>query len=75
MYLNTSVFLIPGDYVKNRQEKLVVLNKIAESVIDGRRGFTRLMSFPLTENCQDAEQLRLAKSKGEGELAKFMFTT
>lgn len=46
-HLDTSVFLIPSDYVKNRQERLVVLNKIAGSVIEGRRGIhpTHVFSF------------------------------
>ena len=36
--LNTSVFLIPGSKVKNGDERLVVLNRVAKSVIDGVRG-------------------------------------
>jgi integrase len=36
--LGTSVFLIPGKRVKNGEDRLVVLNRIARSVIDGRRG-------------------------------------
>ncbi len=36
--LETSVFLIPGVRVKNRQERLVVLNHVARSVVDERRG-------------------------------------
>lgn len=36
--LNTSVFLIPGQIVKNREDRLVVLNKIAKSVIEEIRG-------------------------------------
>jgi integrase len=36
--LNTSVFIIPGEKVKNAQDRLVVLNSIAKSVIEGRRG-------------------------------------
>lgn len=44
--LGTSVFLIPADFggrseksgVKNGDERLVVLNKVAMSVIDGQRG-------------------------------------
>ncbi len=36
--LETSVFLIPAAAVKNREPRLVVLNKVAKSVIDGRRG-------------------------------------
>lgn len=36
--LNTSVFIIPKGIVKNRSERLVVLNGIAKSVVDERRG-------------------------------------
>ena len=36
--LNTSVFIIPGSYVKNADERLVVLNKVAHSVIEEQRG-------------------------------------
>jgi len=36
--LGTSVFLIPKQHVKNREERLVVLNEVARSVIDACRG-------------------------------------
>jgi integrase len=36
--LDTSVFLIPGDHVKNGEERLVVLNRVAKSVIESVRG-------------------------------------
>lgn len=36
--LNTSVFIIPGQYVKNGDERLVILNNIAKSVVDSQRG-------------------------------------
>ncbi len=36
--LDTSVFLIPADRVKNGEERLVVLNRVARSVIDSLRG-------------------------------------
>ena len=36
--LGTSVFIIPGARVKNGEERLVVLNSIAQSVIEARRG-------------------------------------
>jgi integrase len=35
--LGTSVFIIPGWRVKNRQDRLVVLNRLARSVVDARR--------------------------------------
>ena len=36
--LETSVFIIPDTQVKNGNERLVVLNEVARSVIDGQRG-------------------------------------
>ena len=36
--LGTAVFLIPGEKVKNREDRLVVLNRVAKSVIEGVRG-------------------------------------
>ena len=36
--LETSVFLIPATRVKNREERLVILNRVAASVVDGQRG-------------------------------------
>ncbi len=36
--LNTSVFIVPGEFVKNADDRLVVLNRIALSVVEARRG-------------------------------------
>lgn len=36
--LDTSLFLIPGERVKNGEDRLVVLNRVAKSVIDEMRG-------------------------------------
>jgi integrase len=36
--LDTSVFIIPGEQIKNGEERLVVLNGIAKSVIESVRG-------------------------------------
>ena len=36
--LKTSVFIVPGDHVKNEEDRLVVLNREARAVIDARRG-------------------------------------
>lgn len=35
--LNTSVFIIPSRYVKNADDRLVVLNRVAASVLEARR--------------------------------------
>ena len=36
--LETFVFIIPGEFVKNQDERLVVLNSVAQSVVNGLRG-------------------------------------
>ena len=36
--LDTSVFIIPGQHVKNGDDRLIVLNRIALSVVNGQRG-------------------------------------
>jgi integrase len=36
--LNTSVFIIPGHCVKNREDRLVVLNSVAKNVVEELRG-------------------------------------
>lgn len=36
--LNTSVFIIPGQIIKNKEDRLVVLNQVAGSVIEEVRG-------------------------------------
>ena len=36
--LNTSVFIVPGEQVKNGEERLVVLNRVAKSVVESLRG-------------------------------------
>ena len=36
--LNTSVFIIPGRKVKNNEDRVVVLNRVARSIIDELRG-------------------------------------
>lgn len=55
--LGTSVFLIPADFggrhansgVKNRDERLVVLNSVAKSIIDKQRGINREWVFPYND--------------------------
>ena len=36
--LDTSVFIVPGEHVKNGEDRLVVLNRVAKSVIEEVRG-------------------------------------
>ncbi len=56
--LGTSVFLIPSDFggrnersgVKNGDERLVVLNSVAKSIIDKQRGQSKDWVFPYNDN-------------------------
>lgn len=36
--MDTSVFIVPGYRVKNRQDRLVILNRVAKAVIEEQRG-------------------------------------
>ncbi|MBK8689477.1 MAG: hypothetical protein IPN24_13990 [Betaproteobacteria bacterium] len=36
--LETTVFVVPGDRVKNGQPRLIVLNTVAQAVVDAYRG-------------------------------------
>ncbi len=36
--LDTSVFIVPGELVKNREDRLIVLNRVARSVVEELRG-------------------------------------
>jgi integrase len=57
--LNTSVFLIPGDLVKNGDERLVVLNRVAKSVIDSQRGVHPTHVF--SRSTENTERARIRK--------------
>ena len=43
--LDTSVFIIPGSRVKNGDERLVVMNSVAASIVESRRGTHREYVF------------------------------
>jgi integrase len=45
--MDTSVFIIPGPKVKNREDRLVVLNRVAQSVIEEMRGRHSVFVFTL----------------------------
>ena len=44
--LATTVFVIPGISTKNKEDRLIVLNRIARSVIEEQRGQNRTWVFP-----------------------------
>jgi integrase len=43
--LETSVFIIPGEQIKNGEERLVVLNRVASSVVESVRGLHPVYVF------------------------------
>src|SRR5271166_4166068 len=43
--LETSVFIIPGEQIKNGEERLVVLNRVAASVVESVRGLHPVYVF------------------------------
>ena len=63
--LGTSVFIIPGERVKNAQDRLAVLNRIARSVVDAQRGQHAEYVFaylPNRRNAGECEEQRSAAS-------------
>lgn len=44
--LETTVFVIPGTSTKNKEDRLIVLNRIARSVVEDLRGENRTWVFP-----------------------------
>lgn len=43
--LNTSIFVIPAEFVKNRSDRIVVLNNVSKSVIESQRGKNKTYVF------------------------------
>jgi integrase len=58
--LDTSIFIIPGRKVKNRQDRLVVLNRLAKAVVEEMRGahpqfvFVNTKNRPVKKMCREA---------------------
>lgn len=48
--LETSVFIIPAEFVKNRQDRLIVLNDVSKAVINARRGEDKEFVFSYKGN-------------------------
>jgi integrase len=53
--LAASVFIVPGDRVKNEEDRLVVLNRVARSVIESVRGQHREFVFTYTPTPRKAK--------------------
>lgn len=71
--LDTSVFLIPFDIVKNKEDRLVVLNDVAKSVIEAQRGKHKTHVFtyrgkPVTHIYNSG--WKLARNKAAEQYAK-----
>src|SRR5579859_2270499 len=60
--LKTSIFVIPGDKVKNTEDRLVVLNRIARSVIEEARGMHP--EYVFVRRRKDGHTARLTKMYG-----------
>jgi integrase len=43
--LGSSVFVVPGELVKNGEDRLIVLNRVARSVVEGERGKHKAFVF------------------------------
>lgn len=54
--LDASVFIVPGHYVKNGEDRLVVLNRVARAVVDSERGVHP--EFVFTYNGRPVSNLR-----------------
>jgi integrase len=58
--LDTSMFIIPAHKVKNRQDRLVVLNRVAKAVVEEMRGahpqfvFVNTKNRPVKKMCREA---------------------
>ena len=63
--LKTSVFLIPGERVKNGEERLVVLNRVAKSVVESLRGAHSVYVFAHPRG-KDSAPLPVKKMYGTG---------
>jgi hypothetical protein len=71
--LETSVFVIPRDYVKNGLDRFVVLNRIAKSVIDGCRG--EHSEFVFTRRGKPIARINNSADNGKPMRASTMITT
>lgn len=60
--LDTSVFIIPCEHIKNGEERLVVLNRMAKSVVEHQRGLHPVHVF--VRECVDHELRPVAKIYG-----------
>ncbi|MBI5250051.1 MAG: site-specific integrase [Desulfomonile tiedjei] len=65
--LNTSVFVIPARRVNNRQDRLVVLNRVAEGVIEEMRG--KHPEFVFTYRCRPVQKMYSAAWRNARERA------
>jgi len=66
--LKTSVFIVPSEYVKNGDERLIVLNDMAKRVVEEQRGMNGAFVFPYqdrpVQRMLNGAWLRARKSVG-----------
>jgi integrase len=71
--LDTSVFLIPKEQVKNGEERLVVLNRVASSVVESVRDmhpeYVFVRKFEKTEECRPVTKMNNTAWKAARERA------
>jgi integrase len=71
--LNTSVFIIPAAKVKNGEERLVVLNRVASSVVESVRDmhpeYVFVRKFEKTEECRPVTKMNNTAWKAARERA------
>jgi integrase len=61
--LETSVFVIPGDRVKNGADRLVVLNSVARSIVDEQRGLHPEYVFVYSQAARRANSRSSGRSR------------
>ena len=62
--LQTSVFIVPGTRVKNGEDRLIVLNRVARSIVEARRGIHPQFVFSYRGRPSKAKPLA---ARGVGE--------
>jgi integrase len=63
--LQTSLFVVPGEYTKNGEEKVVVLNRVARAIVEAQRGKhpERVFTYAKHERERTPDGKRIKKGK------------
>lgn len=62
--LRTSIFVLPGEFTKNRQERAVVLNRVAKRIVEAARGRTESLSSYISATVSRASKTTLGDARG-----------